>query len=290
MDNPAIKKAQVSIEFILGFVAVLLLFIGGFNIWLGLNNTFVTETTDYQADRLESGQGNVTIPQVGPGNATMPSVNDTNLDMILDIQVCDCINDTIKDEAIDLYTQQYALQTQVDAYSDVVDSLEQAIVDMKAAYNEIPWCSQCCICTTQCICGYRCEGGGLCDEFCSNCVPVYCDCNNTCLGPAGVDEEYADLVDYCNSCPGWYWGSPYWGWTSCRLMQDWWSCWCNDIKINPACEHTQYRSDVKQSIRTTERELEKDQDILDGYEAEKEDVDEQIEALQPALACCNLTS
>lgn len=302
MDNPALKKAQgqVSIEFILGFIAILLLFIGGFNIWLGLNNTFVTETKNYQSERLASGQGNITIPGGDVINATPIELDDATLNKILKIQACDCIDDALKNEAVNLYTQQYILHVKVDTYTDVINSLNDSIAGMKNAYNQIPWCKKCCLCTSHCICGWECpvtpsttgscKGGYTCssDGGCScpeDCVPAYCDCQNSCFGPAYTNDE--GLYDYCHSCPTWWWGSWGWGWSSCSL-ESWSDCSCTGITVNTGHDHTTQRQQIKDSIDSTTEERDNNQDLLDDYTVQKSETDSQIAEIEPQLSCCGI--
>ncbi len=273
MGYSALRKSQVTVEFVLIFAIILLLFIGGFNVWLKLNSGFVTETRDYQSQRLASGQGDFPEDQDEVVEPEIPELDEPTMNLILKIQGCDCIDGALKEEAVNLYTSQYELGAQVDAYTDTVEALQDSIDAMKDAYNQIPWCSNCCLCRDRCQTGITCDGEG-------NCYPVYGECQRSCLGKA----DYSDgLINYCASCPAsgftLFGGCGGEGWTDCS---------CIGIRANLGDEHTRQRQEIKSGINDTQAELDKNQALLDDYTAQKAEVDSQIAEIEPQLSCCGV--
>jgi hypothetical protein len=265
MDNPTLKRSQVSLEFALAFIVILLLFIGGFKLWQDLNQRFIKDTTDYQAQRLASGslEGDITIPQDPPSEVEKPGLPETDdpmLKKIIKIRLCTCIDEKLKKQAIDLYTKEYELDTKIQDYKDAIANLEEAKASMQDAYNQIPWCQCCCLCTIECYyCIYNPKTGSR------DCGYSY-TYETCCQG---------SLANQCASCPSRRW--------SCRRG---YYARCISIRKNPNHEHTQYRQQIQDSIDNTQEEIDKNQTTLDGYIAEKQSVDSQLEAIAPEIACC----
>jgi hypothetical protein len=253
MDNPTLKRSQVSLEFALAFIVILLLFIGGFKLWEGLiNQGFIKDTTKYQAERLAAGslEGDIPIPQDTPTEVEKPHIpktDDPRLNKIIELQLCTCIDEKLKKQAIDLYTKEYELDTKIQQYKDAIANLEEAKASMQDAYNLIPWCRCCCLCTIRCR-GY-----------------IYETC---CRGSLG---------NQCVSCPSRRWP-----------CDDSYDGRCISIRKNPNHDHTQYRQQIQDGIDNAQEEIDKNQTTLDGYIAEKETVDSQIQAIEPEIACCGV--
>lgn len=287
MDDPKLKKSQVSLEFILGFIAILLLFVGSFNIWLGVNNSFVTENKDYQSQRLASGQGNITIPSLPGVPGTIPNVDDETMQKIIKILTCGCccisscgtpqeeqlcISDATKQRAVDLYTQQYKLKIQIDTYTEVAKGLTQSLASLRAGYNAIPWCSDCCECQIAC--------GGVCTQYCQGSDDSYC----CAWSPNYIWQSCGgSLSNQCVSCPVW---------------SGWWcpgddsdsgpSGTCVGIRKHAGEQHTIWRQQIQDGIDTTQTKFDENQALLDKAIADKIIVDNQIQAIQPDLVCCGV--
>ncbi|MBU1929559.1 MAG: hypothetical protein KKD79_06870 [Candidatus Omnitrophica bacterium] len=296
MDDPTLKKSQVSLEFILGFIAILLLFVGSFNIWLEVNDKFITENKDYQSQRLVSGQGNFSGSQPPGVDVESPQVDDETMQKIINIMLCGCccisdcgtqqevtfcIDDGTKQRAKDLYIEQYQLKIKVDTYTDVDKATIDALASLRAAYDLIPWCSQCCQCNISC-------GHGACNKLCDD-----GDGGDYCCGwdPPDPDWRYCEgsLSNQCVSCPvagGWPF---YWGWACPGDDSDSGPTGtCIDIRKTSDHNHHTWRQQITDGIDETTIQYNENKLLLDQAIADKIVVDAEVEAIKTELVCCGV--
>lgn len=282
MENRAIKgiKAQVILEFALGFIIVLLLAVGGFRIWAGLNDKLVEENTDYQAQRVESGSGNITLSTIGAVPFNLTNVDEPTMNKIQAIQQCDCISDVFKNSAINLYFKQYELKVEIDAYKETIKSLKESLAGLQKSWEAIPWCSRCCLCEV--LCRGECAEWSE-DGFIKTCVryhtiSVWQVCKGTSSNPC----------KQCSACSSWNWG---WGNNYCF--------WCPEddtdgnphrscvsMKPNLSDNHSSWRKQIKDNMIEIQKSIDEYQLTLDECKKEKAEYDAQIKDIEPQLACC----
>ena len=165
MDYKKIKHAQVVLEFVFAFIIILLLFIGGFSVWSELNNDFVADTTNYQAERVAAGQGDKIVLSRYTFRGRIPRSSNTAMNYAANVLACECITDEdVKNEFANLYLRQIELDTEIKSYKKTVAGLEKSIKAMWAAWGQIPWCSNCCECKIEC--GKNCVK----QDFDGNCI------------------------------------------------------------------------------------------------------------------------
>ncbi|PIQ88945.1 MAG: hypothetical protein COV72_05740 [Candidatus Omnitrophica bacterium CG11_big_fil_rev_8_21_14_0_20_42_13] len=270
MDYKKIKHAQVVLEFVFAFIIILLLFIGGFSVWSELNNDFVADTTNYQAERIAAGQGDPVVLSKYAFKARITTAQSKTMKTVANILQCDCISDEdLKNQFVDLYMRQIELEETIDSYEEAIASIEKSIDTLWAAWKQVPWCPNCCECKIEC--GKKCVK----NDFDGNCIQWTYTYN--WVGCRGTKSNPCTL---CCKSTGW--------WTSCNLYcsGDDVKKQCLDIRPNPSDEHTQQRLDIEAAIAQLQAELDANQAELDAMVSEKKDVDNQIKAFKALFSCC----
>ncbi len=260
--KPSRATGQAIVELVIAFVIAALLFAGGFKIWAGLERSLISDATDYQAERVDAGSGTIEIPGQDIFPSEFEDVGDPFVNSLVDIQQCECISDSTKEDALALYSEKYELEEKISAYEITVEEEELTEQTLLDAWVQIPWCSQCCLCKIYC---YTIPGD----------YSTRYDYWVTCTGAAN---------NPCLSCRTCTWAIGGCGDLYCSggdTLQP-----CRAMEVNPGHDHTEYREQIEEAMEDLEDELFDSQYELSKAQNQLARVESQIEDLD--IACCGL--
>lgn len=150
MDNPKLKNnAQVTLEFALAFIIVVVLMLSGFQIWLNLNQYFVEDSKTHQTWRKEKSSWGANYSTVsGQPPADVSVEVDQAYKDLESIQKCGLVEETsgcaISEEtrqyAVSLYSRKIESTQKVEAQREVVSALEDVVDTLGTAYETSPGC------------------------------------------------------------------------------------------------------------------------------------------------------